>query len=795
MLTLTVNPSPIMPTLNNLTLCDQDSNPFNGSTMFNLAQQTPIILAAQNVLPTSNYTVTYYSTLANAQTQTANIVNILTYTNATNPQTIWVVVKHNITGCFEIGTFQLIVNAPLALTTPAPLSLCDSDAIPNNQYTNFDLTVKNDQITGVVGSVGYTVTYYPSYALAQTGNIANAIATPTNYTNTSPAVQTLGVVVTTPQGCTSVTTLDIRVLPVPEPNTDPAPLAPQCDYNLPGDMLETFNLTTNAAYIMNGDPSLTLHYYPSQTDAINQTNEIMTPATALVGGNVWIRVENNRVDYLGNHCYVLVEQALTVNPLPVISTIADYQICEDDALVNDGFEIFDLTSQAAALLASNPTTSSYTLTYHTATPPTGANQIGSPTAFTNTTNPQIIYVVATNTTTGCRSQVGQFNILVNPRPEFTQPTTLLNTCDSDGTNNGLFAYPLDTAVTTEILNGQDPALFTVTFYNSEYNPDATIPLLPPAITDLAGYMGYTHTIWAAVTNNATGCQKIGSFAAIVEQLPEPEITTVNDINTICVDFTDDVVVRELTLTAENNTVYLDPINIPTPSFEYHWFEDGVEIAVTNTPTNYYTIINPLNDATSSVFTVEMVNVTPLGCSQVSAGFDVIQSGQAEVLNGTIGYTVTNAFEDNQIITVTYQGHGSYEFSLDDGPRQTSPVFENVSLGEHTITVYDTEGGLDNSCDPLFIQGVQTIDYPHYFTPNGDGIHDNWNIVGLQGQPNAKIYIFDRFGKLIKQISSTSDGWDGTFNGQLLPSTDYWFTVDYLELSKTKQFKAHFSLKR
>ncbi|KGD69204.1 T9SS type B sorting domain-containing protein [Flavobacterium aquatile] len=82
-----------------------------------------------------------------------------------------------------------------------------------------------------------------------------------------------------------------------------------------------------------------------------------------------------------------------------------------------------------------------------------------------------------------------------------------------------------------------------------------------------------------------------------------------------------------------------------------------------------------------------------------------------------------------------------------------------------------------------------------FMLNGDGIHENWNIVGLSGQPSSKIYIFDRFGKLIKQISSTSDGWDGTFNGQMMPSTDYWFTVDFMEQGKSKQFKAHFSLKR
>jgi gliding motility-associated-like protein len=96
---------------------------------------------------------------------------------------------------------------------------------------------------------------------------------------------------------------------------------------------------------------------------------------------------------------------------------------------------------------------------------------------------------------------------------------------------------------------------------------------------------------------------------------------------------------------------------------------------------------------------------------------------------------------------------------------------------------------------LVISGVSIIDYPHYFTPNGDGIHDTWNIVGLSSQINAKIYIFDRQGKLIKQISPASPGWDGTYNGYLMPGTDYWFKVEYLEGNIVKEFKAHFSLKR
>ncbi len=91
--------------------------------------------------------------------------------------------------------------------------------------------------------------------------------------------------------------------------------------------------------------------------------------------------------------------------------------------------------------------------------------------------------------------------------------------------------------------------------------------------------------------------------------------------------------------------------------------------------------------------------------------------------------------------------------------------------------------------------VAVIDYPKYFTPNGDGNNETWNIAGIGS--DAKIYIFDRYGKLLKQLSPTGQGWNGTFNGSMMPTSDYWFTVVYTEpiTGTTKEFKAHFTLKR
>ncbi|WP_053969865.1 T9SS type B sorting domain-containing protein, partial [Mangrovimonas sp. ST2L15] len=78
-------------------------------------------------------------------------------------------------------------------------------------------------------------------------------------------------------------------------------------------------------------------------------------------------------------------------------------------------------------------------------------------------------------------------------------------------------------------------------------------------------------------------------------------------------------------------------------------------------------------------------------------------------------------------------------------------------------------------------------------------NDTWQIYNINTQVNAKIYIFDRYGKLLKQLSPTGEGWDGTYNGELMPSSDYWFTVEYTEPGEsngeTKILKEHFTLKR
>ena len=88
--------------------------------------------------------------------------------------------------------------------------------------------------------------------------------------------------------------------------------------------------------------------------------------------------------------------------------------------------------------------------------------------------------------------------------------------------------------------------------------------------------------------------------------------------------------------------------------------------------------------------------------------------------------------------------------------------------------------------------VYILDYPRFITPNADGYNDTWRIPNLtRMDPNAIISIFDRYGKLLYRMRSQFS-WDGTFNGKLMPPSDYWFLVNY---SNGKELRGHFSLIR
>ena len=142
------------------------------------------------------------------------------------------------------------------------------------------------------------------------------------------------------------------------------------------------------------------------------------------------------------------------------------------------------------------------------------------------------------------------------------------------------------------------------------------------------------------------------------------------------------------------------------------------------------------------------------------------------------------FQENNFIEINVLESGDFEYSIDGENFSLQNRFSDLSGGEHKIYVQEING-----CKFL-TETVIILDYDKFFTPNGDGHNDSWKVTGFE--ETYEIYIYDRYGKLIKILSPPEKGWDGISNGKPMPSDDYWFS---LQLANGTIYKNHFSLIR
>jgi gliding motility-associated-like protein len=381
-----------------------------------------------------------------------------------------------------------------------------------------------------------------------------------------------------------------------------------------------------------------------------------------------------------------------------------------------------------------------------ATPGNGAT-IAQTLTTVNSTQGSVLYTI-TPTFNGCFGIPVTVTIIVNPTPEVFGSSTA-TICSGETPNIALFpSIPATTFAWT---------VNAINVTGAQAGAGVVINDILTASPNL-GTAIYT------ITPTANGCVGRALLITItVNPAPVPQISN----GVICVNQTTNTSFQNYILDTQLNNV----------TYDFAWYFNGIVI---NGATN-----NTYQATQAGNYSVLVTN-TASGCKSVLTNAVVIASNP-----GTSMSTIESiAFSDNATITVDVSPlNAIYQYTLDNGLTQSSNVFTNVSPGFHVVTVTD-----ENGCTYL-TKLVTIIGYPTYFTPNGDSYHDTWNIVGLGA--TAKVFIFDRYGKLIKQISPTGEGWDGTLNGHPLPSSDYWFTVNYFEaiLSENKTFKSHFSLKR
>jgi hypothetical protein len=159
------------------------------------------------------------------------------------------------------------------------------------------------------------------------------------------------------------------------------------------------------------------------------------------------------------------------------------------------------------------------------------------------------------------------------------------------------------------------------------------------------------------------------------------------------------------------------ITNPSDSYNYSWARNGVpllqttqNIDINKGGTYAVTATNPVTECTTTKVIRVSESQIPLFDSSDIQVFDLTGDG-------------SNRIEiDNSEAAL---GIGAYEFSLNDGPFQDSPIFENVPPGIHTVSVQDKNG-----CVGIVRQDVSVIGYPNFFTPNNDSKNDRWQLIGV-----------------------------------------------------------------
>jgi gliding motility-associated-like protein len=330
------------------------------------------------------------------------------------------------------------------------------------------------------------------------------------------------------------------------------------------------------------------------------------------------------------------------------------------------------------------------------------------------------------------------------------PSTFALSDETVCTQNGYFDL---TVKDKEALGPQDPDQYLVSYHRTPGDANSGLNPLPGNYALTEGIQTiFVRTVSVANARCHDSSQQFNLTVA------EPPV----------LDFPTSVPICE-----NSGTVTIGDIT-PNPDYIYAW-DSGEQTAA-------------ITVSGSGSYTVSVTNL--LGGPQCTETLTI----QVEVsLSPEITDIIISDLGEQNSVEVVTGVAGNFEYRLDSGLYQESNLFSDVPAGQHTVTVRDLQG-----CG-LVSENILVMGHPKFFTPNGDGNNDLWHIEGIQLLDSPLVFIYDRFGKLIRQLDVGSPGWDGTYRGMEMPSSDYWFRLTYIDpagqRTEARYLSSHFSLKR
>jgi gliding motility-associated-like protein len=695
------------------------------------------------------------------------------------------------TGTYSVKAFPFGVSCPVSdeikvefNTVKTPLISCGVKTANSIQFNWGALT----------DATAYSVSYQVGSTIVNIGSIGNTTTYTVNGLNPGEnviiTITPIGVPVDcftsgsqscslTPCVNSPITPTFTAIAPICE-GTILSPLPIQSNNNITGSWSPVLNNTTTTEYTFTPDAGqcsaqskLTITVNPIITPTFTVIapiceGTILSPLPIQSNNNItgsWSPVLNNTAttEYTftpdAGQCSAQSKLTITVNPIITPTFTAITPICEGTILSTLPIQSTNNITGSWSPVLNNTATTEYTFT-------PDAGQCAAQSKLTITVN-SIITPTFTAITPICEG-------------------TILSPLQIQSTNNitGSWSPVLNNTATTEYTftpdAGQCAAQSKLTItVNSIITPTFTAitpicegtilsPLPIQSTNNITGswspVLNNTATTEYTFTPDAGQCAAQSKLTIRVNPKPIPLL----DNGIICIDKNTNAIIQSYILDSKLNSA----------SYNFEWFLNG----------------NKINNAIESTLEVTEKGIYAVIATNkiTNCNSKIVQATVTETFSNStvIEITQTNAFSNDATVTISIvQGTGKYEYQLDQGQFQSSNVFNEVPAGTHTINIIDTYGCTDLS------QEIVIVGYQKFFTPNGDGHNDTWNIIGFSSQSNPIIYIFDRYGKLLKQINSADLGWDGNYNGYQMPATDYWFKITYIEDGINKEFKSHFSLKR
>lgn len=441
-----------------------------------------------------------------------------------------------------------------------------------------------------------------------------------------------------------------------------------------------------------------------------------------------------------------IEKKITIYEAPVISEVP-YKLIQcdtQDADPTDGLSTFNLELANTPLSLGN--TEYEAFFYHSITEAENDlnNTESIATLYQNSVPDEVIYAKVTQPNSSCY-KIG--TVILHANENILLLPESMHKCDL---GDGMALFPLDLkkeSIKTELNLPPDVRLY---FYSSVRNASLGLNELEEQ------YSSVSRTLYIRAENDE-GCYGTGQFDIIVE--PTPKINTYEE-RVLC--------------EGTHPTIVLDSgIKAPaiTSDYTYLWSTGENTASISVSKEGEYTVVvkNNVGCTTTRTCKVSMSYLAKIKDIEVH---DLVPTN----------YIIVNLENpDNYKYMIRFQNGTATPF-------QNSILFENVPGGFHELIVENLNG-----CGQV-IKSFSILEAPNFFTPNNDGYNDYWNLKGINTAfyKNAEIYIFDRYGKFLKQLSPTSPGWDGNYNKTRLPADDYWFAI---KLEDGREAKGHFSLKR